>query len=275
MKKKLIVSLVITAMMVLLSSCNVRQVVKIPTAVTNTSTARLFTDSVGRKVSFDTEISGIAVTGQLGQIVVFALAPDMLVGIAGEWDNNAEAFIEEKYYQLPVLGQLFGGKGDLNAEELLLASPQVIIDVGEPKMGIVEDLDELQEQLGIPVVHISASIDTFDEAYVMLGELLDKKDEAEVLASYCAEIYKRTRNIAEAVDKVDLLYITGDEGLNVIAKDSYHSEVIDLLSDNLAVLENPVSKGTGNEVDFEQILNWNPDVVIFHPAASMILSRKS
>ena len=64
-----------------------------------------------------------------------------------------------------------------------------------------------------------------------------------------------------------LLYCLGDKGENVIAKGSYHAEIIDLLSNNLAVVESPSSKGTGNEVDIEQILKWNPDVILFAPGS--------
>ena len=78
-------------------------------------------------------------------------------------------------------------------------------------------------------------------------------------------MYDRVKAIADSVDKADLLYITGDEGLNVIAQGSYHAEVIDMLANNLAVVDEPSSKGTGNEVDMEQILNWNPDVILFAP----------
>ena len=84
-------------------------------------------------------------------------------------------------------------------------------------------------------------------------------------ADYCESVYARTKAIAESVDKVDLLYCLGEQGLNVIAKDSYHSEVIDLLSNNLAVVDSPSSKGSGNEVDMEQILLWNPDYILFAP----------
>ena len=61
------------------------------------------------------------------------------------------------------------------------------------------------------------------------------------------------------------MYITGEKGLNVIAKDSYHAEIIDLLSNNLAVVESPSSKGTGNEVDMESLMLWDPDVILFAP----------
>ena len=62
-----------------------------------------------------------------------------------------------------------------------------------------------------------------------------------------------------------LLYCLGDKGVNVIAEGSFHAETINMMSDNLADLEDVVSKGSGNEVDLEQILLWNPDVIIFAP----------
>lgn len=228
---------------------------------------RLFTDSLGREVAVPQNIERIAASGQLAQIVLFSLAPDKLVGIPSAWDASAEQFLKTEYYQLPLLGQLYGGKGDLNLETLLTAAPQVVIDVGEAKDGAAADLDALGEQTGIPFVHISAHTDNMDETYRMLGELLGMEEEAAVLAEYCVDVYGRAREIADSVEKVNLLYVTGEAGLNVIARDSYHSEVIDLLSNNLAVVESPSSKGTGNEVDMEQILNWNPDVIIFSEAS--------
>ncbi|HIT70214.1 MAG TPA: ABC transporter substrate-binding protein [Candidatus Aphodomonas merdavium] len=227
--------------------------------------SRVFVDSVGREVELPAEITKIAVSGPLAQIVVFALAPEMLVGIANAWDPSAEAYLPTEYYNLPLLGQLYGGQGELNLETLLATGAQVVVDVGEPKGSIVEDLDALQEQVGIPFVHISAYTKSMGETYRALGELLGKQEEAEALASYCEDVYARAEAIAASVEKVNLLYITGTEGLHVIAKDSYHSEVIDLLSNNLAVLEDPSSKGTGNAVDMEQILRWNPDYILFAP----------
>lgn len=227
----------------------------------------IFTDSAGREVEVPTQITKIAVSGPMAQIVLFALAPEMLVGISSEWDSTAEQYLPTEYYQLPLLGQLYGGKGELNLEQLLASDPDVVIDVGEPKETIVEDLDTLQEQTGIPFVHITAYMDSMAEAYRLLGTLLGKEAEAETLAAYCDEIYSKTLAVAGQVkdSKVKLLYCLGDTGLNVIARDSYHAEIIDLLSDNLAVVDNPSSKGTGNEVDLEQIMLWNPDVILFAP----------
>ena len=226
---------------------------------------RVFTDSVGREVTVPAQIDKVALSGPMAQIVLFALCPDKLVGISNAWDESAAQYLDTEYYNLPLLGQLYGGKGELNLETLLESGAQVVIDVGEAKGSIVEDLDALQEQTTIPFVHIDAALATMDETYTLLGDLLGMPDEAKALADYCRSTYDRALTIADSVEKANLLYITGDAGLNVIARGAYHAEVIDLLSNNLAVVDDPSSKGTGNEVDMEQILNWNPDVILFAP----------
>jgi iron complex transport system substrate-binding protein len=227
-----------------------------------------FTDSAGRQVEVPAKITKIVPSGPLAQIVLFALAPDMLVGVSGEWSAEAEQYLDSKYYNLPVLGQFYGQKGDLNLEEISKADPQVIIDVGESKSSIVEDMDGITEQVGIPAVHIQATTETMGEAYRMLGKLLGKGEEAEVLAKYCDDVYSKTQDIMKKVGeegKVKLIYCTGGDGLNVLAKTSFHAEIIDLVADNLAVVKDVSSKGAGNPVDMEQIAVWDPDVIIFAP----------
>ncbi len=226
---------------------------------------KIFTDSLGREISVPKNPEKIAVTGPFAQIIVFALAPNKLVGTAIRWEDKDKGYIDEKYLSLPCIGQLQGGKGDLNLETLMMSGAELVIDVGDQGDAIKEDLEAIQNQTNIPCAHIAYSAKDAGQTYRMLGELLEMEDEAEELANYCEKIYERTKDISEKVKKEKLLYIVGEEGLNVIAKDSYHSEIIDLLSDNVAKVDNPTSKGTGNEVDMEQILTWNPDVILVSP----------
>jgi iron complex transport system substrate-binding protein len=226
-----------------------------------------FTDSSGRLVKVPKNITRIAASGSLAQIMLFAIAPGELVGLANQWSDAAAQFIDSKYQDLPVLGQFYGS-GDLNMEEIAKVNPQVIIDLGEAKSTIVADMDNISKQVNIPAVHIDANISNMADAYRTLGKLLGLEDKAEVLAKYCEEVYGETKAIIQKVGeqgKVSLVYCMGDDGLNIIAKGSYHAEVIDLLSDNLAAVNSPTSKGTGNAVDMEQLLKWDPDVIIFAP----------
>ena len=259
--KKLSALLLAVVMIFSLAACGSK------TPKTDSNATRIFTDSTGREVEVPAQIDKVALSGPLAQIVLFALCPDKLVGVSNAWSSEAQEFLDEKYFNMPQIGQLYGGKGELNLETLLQSGAQVVIDVGESKGSIKEDMDSLQQQTGIPFVHISADMQSYPQAYRMLGDLLGMKTEAEALATYCEKIYSRTETIASGVEKANVLYVTGDMGQNVIAKGSYHAEVIDLLSDNLAVVESPSSKGSGNEVDMEQLLAWNPDVILFAPGS--------
>lgn len=226
-----------------------------------------FTDSLGREFTFEEPIETVAASGLLSQLVVYSLAPDTLVGWSNEWSEGSEKYIPEKYRSLPLIGQLYGSNTEMNPEQLMIADPDVVIDIGDPKDGIAEDLDALGEQTGIPFIHIDANMETMPEYYTMLGELLGMEEEAQVYADFCDSIYTRTLDIMEEVgdNKVSVLYLTGDSGMNVIAKGSYHAEIIDLVADNLAVVESPSSKGTGNETDMEQLMLWDPEVIFFSP----------
>jgi iron complex transport system substrate-binding protein len=227
----------------------------------------VFTDSTGREVEVPKNITRIAPSGPLAQIVLFAMAPEMFVGLASEWSPVDEQYIDTKYYNLPVVGQFYG-QGELNLEEIAKIDPQIIIDIGESKSSIVEDMDGIQEQLEIPTVHIEATTSTMGDTYRILGELLDKKKEAEVLAKYCDDVYKNTQDIISKVgedNKADLVYSVGGDGLNVLAKGSFHAEIIDMVSNNIAVVDDISSKGSGNPVDMEQLILWDPDIIIFAP----------
>lgn len=226
----------------------------------------LITDDCGREVEVPTEITRLVPSGPLSQIALYAIAPDMFVGLASKWDVTAQGIIDETALNLPYFGQLYGS-ADLNIEELALADPQIFIDVGQPKGSIAEDMDTLQSQTGVPAVFINATLETMPQTFRDLGALLHREEKGEKLAAFCEKIYSRTLSIMEQVgdNKVDAIYVLGEDGLNVLAKGSYHAELIDMLVNNLAVVENASSKGSGNEVSMEQLALWDPPFVIFAP----------
>jgi iron complex transport system substrate-binding protein len=39
------------------------------------------------------------------------------------------------------------------------------------------------------------------------------------------------------------------------------------MADNRAVVDNPAARGTGNEANFEQILLWDPELILFGPGS--------
>ena len=236
---------------------------------TPSASTEVFVDSTGRSVSVPAEITKIAITGPLSQVYILPLAGDMLVGVSNAYAEDAALYLPAYIFEKTEIGQLYGGKGEMDLEALLAADPDVVIDIGEPKGTIGDDLTALTEQTGIPFVHIDATVATAPEAYRTLGKLLGREEKAEEIALWCETTYANMTAMMEKVDadnaRKTLLYCLGDKGVNVIAEDSFHAETVNMMSRNLAVVEDVISSGAGNEVDLEQILLWNPDVIIFAP----------
>ena len=151
-------------------------------------------------------------------------------------------------------------------EAVAAAAPQVIIDTGEAKNGAKEDLDALQEQLGIPVIFIEAKLSDYGAAYERLGELLGMEERGSELSTYCTDVYNKTVTTMENIpenERVRMAYLLGDNGLNAIAKTSFQAAVVDMVADNVVVVDDVSGKGNGNEISLEQIALWNPDLIVF------------
>ena len=240
-----------------------------PSPQAEAAPTREFTDSTGRTVTIPETATKIAISGPLSQVYILPLAGDMLVGVSNAYAEDAAEYLPDYLFEITEIGQLYGGKGEMDLEALLSAAPDVVIDIGDAKSTVVEDMDALTEQTGIPFVHIDATVATAPEAYRLLGQLLGREEKAEELASWCENTYSELTKVMEQVDadgaRKTMLYCLGDKGTNVIAEGSFHAETVNMMSQNLAVVEDVVSNGLGNEVDLEQILSWDPDVIIFAP----------
>ena len=141
------------------------------------ATTRVVTDSLGREVEIPAEVERIAASGPVAQQVLLTVAPEKMVGLSGELTDEQLAYLGEDLADLPVFGQIYGGKGDFNKEAVAAADPQLIIDVGEAKESLAEELDTLQDQIGIPCVHIdSTDLHSYADLYDQLADILDLRE---------------------------------------------------------------------------------------------------
>lgn len=226
----------------------------------------VFTDDLGREVELPAQIDRICPSGFTAQQVLLTMAPDKMVGLAQELNDDQLRIFGEKFAGYPVFGAVLGAKDNLNREAVAAENPQVIIDTGEAKKGAREDLDALQEQLGIPVVFIEAKLSDYGAAYERLGEMLGMEDRGDELAAYCRASYQKVEDVMATIpegERVRMAYLLGANGLNAIAKTSFQGQVIDMCADNVVVVDDVSGKGNGNEISLEQIALWNPDLIIF------------
>lgn len=225
----------------------------------------VFTDSAGRQVTLPSEVKKIAPSGPLAQIVLYTACPDRLCGLAADFSPEAKLYIDEKYWGLPKFGQFYGKNASLNMEALVAEAPDVIVDIGEAKDSIAEDMDALSKQLGIPTVFIEATLPTMEEAYQKLGELCGNTAQTDRLSSYCKEAMSKSNAYAASLkeeERKKVYFALGGQGLNTNARGSIHADIIEQIGAvNVADVE-VSSSGGGSEISMEQLFIWNPEIII-------------
>lgn len=235
-------------------------------ATSQASDTREFTDSAGRTVEVPAVIDRIAPSGHTANQVLLTMAPDKMVGLSQELSEDQQKYLGVDTSDLPVFGAIFGAKGDLNKEAIAAADPQVIIDTGVLDDDVASGLDQLQDELGIPCVFIETNMDDYGASYEKLGELLGMEERGNELSEYCQNAYDEVVDVMSTIsddERANVLYLMGEDGTNVIAKGTQQAEVVDLVADNLAVMDNPSNTGMGSETSLEQIALWNPDIIVF------------
>lgn len=225
----------------------------------------LFTDSCGREVALPANIESVSPSGAYAQIMLTTLCPEKLISLSSRFSENQLDYLPDSIDSLPILGRFYGGtNGDLSYEEIIKMSPDVIIDIGEPKENIAADLDGLQEQTGLPVIFVEATLTHVAQAYRTLGSVLGCGERAESLAGYADSVldFASANRERIAADGLRVMYSAGPYGYDVKGKGTVHGAVLDLVGvDNVAVIE-----GTNStEVSPEQVMVWAPEVLILSP----------
>lgn len=249
--------------MALLCGCGSSQTGYDPLAGVETKTV---TDSSGRSVEVPAEITRVAPSGSTAQMLLMPIAYDLLVGLSSSPSTAQRPYFPEEMWYLPTFGQFYGSKASLNMEALIAAQPQVILDLGDAKESIADDMDRIQKQTGIPTLFIEADLDDMAAAYRMLGSLLGRETEAEPLAAFIEETVAMAQANAAVIpegQRKTVLYGTGATGLACNAAGSSQADVIDLVGAvNAIVPEEVTNRGGGTTVSLEEVYVCDPDVIL-------------
>jgi len=153
--------------------------------------------------------------------------------------------------------------GDPNVEELAASGAQLVLADGAQHEAVAEQLREL----GIPVVLYQAETpEELKEAVVLTGTILgpDAEDRAGAFIADYDRIVDAVAADVSALDeesRVRVLFI-GTSLAKVISGDMYQTYLIEAAG-GVSVTQELF--GSWNEVNLEQILLWNPDVIIIPP----------
>ena len=261
-KRSLSLILLFVALAMILTAC--KPVDPVPTAPPS-SDERIFQDSVGREVNLPARLTHLVPSGPLAQIVLFTGAPDAVGATALPVTETQLKLLGAGLSDLPVVGQLYGKGDEFNVEAALMAGTQVIVDIGEAKASIKEDLDEITEQINLPTVFIEASFADMPRAYRDLGRLIGDSERTDQLAAYCEDwlaMSEKAKNTIPEPERVKVYWALGDAGLNTNAGGAFHSELREYVPVINVADVDPANRGGGSEVSMEQIIGWQPDYIL-------------
>ena len=224
---------------------------------------RSVVDSAGRRVELPERVERIYAAGPPASILVFAIAPDKLIGWTTAWREAERPFIARRYADLPTLGRLTGRGNTANVEVVLQAKPDFIIDYGTVSPTIASLADRVQQQTGIPYLLLDGDFDRMTEAILQVGRIANEEIRAMELARYAqdtvSDINRRIAKISRE-SRPRVYYGRGPQGLNTGLAGSISAEFIEQLGAvNVAAA---LGRGGLVQVSIEQVLRWNPDVVI-------------
>lgn len=225
----------------------------------------------GRKVTVPAEINSVFSTDTTAAIFLYTLVPDKLLGWNYELNDLEKSIILEKYHSLPNFGM-----GDaINYEAVIAAKPDIAFTVGAINDSLISNADSLSESLGIPVVAVDSDLMSAPESYRFMGELFGVEEQAEKLAAYAEDTFNDIADIEIPDDqKVRMYYGNGEDSLETAPAGSSHGQIIDLVGAvNVADLE--LGDGSRVQISAEQLLAWDPDVIVVIGEAKASISGKS
>jgi iron complex transport system substrate-binding protein len=219
------------------------------------------TDSAGRSVPVPARVERVFPAGPPAAVMLYTLAPDLLLGWPRANRPQECAYMLPDICARPELGRITGRGNTANLETVLALKPDLILDIGSTNETFVSLAVRVQDQTGIPYALLDGRFVALATAYRKLGQLIGRQATAEDLADYASRtmtaITERIANV-KAEQRPRVYYARGPRGLVTGLGGSINVETIELIGCNVA---GGTSGGLAN-VSIEQVLLWNPDVII-------------
>ena len=215
-------------------------------------------DSAGRSVPVPARVERVFPAGPPASIMLYTLAPELLLGWTRPNRPEEREFLLPDIGSRPEVGRITGRGNTANLEAVLGLKPDLILDVGYVTDTYVSLADRVQQQTGISYALLDGRFEETARAYRLLGELIGRREDAEVLAAYAehtvATISGRIAGIPRD-QRPRIYFARGPRGLETGLGGSI---TVEFLAQNVA---GETRRGLGN-VSIEQVLVWNPDVIV-------------
>ncbi len=234
-----------------------------------TEGSKNITDMAGRTVTIPASVSNVVATSPPMTTVLYMIAPDKLKAVNFQWTDDELKYVPGQYANYPVVGGWYGSQ-DGSYEEFIASEPDIVIEsIDESGDGDIATVNERQQKFGsIPVVAVNdtTNVEKVDSSITFMGEIIGAQDKAKELTDfndkYLDIVHDRASKLSDS-DRKTVYYAQGDDGLQTSPSHSTHGQLIDLVGGkNVADAANQGNTTSGIQVSIEQVISWNPDIII-------------
>lgn len=235
-------------------------------------TSRTFTDINGKSVTLPEHIERIYGSAPPITFMLYVIDDTPLIGVnfpqMNKDNQKGDRFLTKHFMQLPILGGWHGNNVP-NLEAIIAAKPQVIVTWDTPLLNEKTAKDLARISTPALKVNIDDS-NNYPEVFRYLGRVMNQEKRANALAdmaqSYIDELKAFVKTIPES-QRTKVYYAEGAQGLQTECDISFHSEPIAWAGGDLVhkCVQNSVIGM--QEINFEQVVIYNPDVIIVQEPA--------
>ncbi|MBN8605479.1 MAG: iron ABC transporter substrate-binding protein [Caulobacterales bacterium] len=218
-----------------------------------------FVDAAGRSVGLPARVARVLTAGPPASVLLYALAPEKMLGWARALSTEEKAYLAPPYRDLPEHGRLTGRGNTANLEHVAALAPDLIIDSGQIDRTYASLADRVQQQTGVPYILLDGAFAKSAETIRLLGGVVGAETRAELLARYAAEVIGSLAALPASSERPRVYYGRGPEGLETGRAGSITTELLETVAQNVA---DAAGEGGLTNVSPEQILAWEPDVII-------------
>lgn len=225
---------------------------------------RVVTDSAGRAVRLPDRVSRVFAAGPPATVLVYALAPEKLLGWSRAPSEAERAYLAPSARDLPELGRLTGRGDTANLEVVLAARPDLILDFGSTTPTYVSLAERVQAQTGIPYLLIDGRFAATAQTLRLAGEALGVPERAAELATYAETTFADTDRVVAAVPQAERprVYLArGPDGLETGLTGSINAEILERAG-GINVADAGADRQGIAEVALERVLAWDPDTIV-------------
>lgn len=219
-------------------------------------------DSAGRAIAVPDKVERVFAAGPPAAILLYTFAPDLLVGWTRKQTPEQCEFLGAGACDKPEVGRLTGRGNTTNLEVLLQLKPDLVLDVGTIDDTYISLADRVREQTGIPYALLDGRFEAIVALYRKLGQLTRRETQAQEFAHYADTTIKTIEGRIEKIPESQrprVYYGRGPRGLETGLGGSINVETMEFLGARNVAGER---RGGIATVSVEQVLAWNPDVIL-------------